>query len=323
LLGGATLTAGITALLWGLLQGGEAWAWNSPESIAIFAAAVLLLAVFFWQETRAEEPVLPLGLFRNRIIVVGSIAGALSGAALFGVTSYVPLMVQGVEGGTATDAGTVVAPMSMGWPLGSIIAGRLMVRFGYRLATVIGGACLLAGGLLLLLIGDGTPRALLIAMLLLVGLGLGFTSTAFIVSIQNAVPWSQRGVATATNQFFRTIGGTIGVAAMGALLTAQWRSHSADLGAASEFDRANLLLDPARRAELTPELTEIFRRALDQALDSVYLVVAVLSALVFLSVLFFPRGRADELAAADEAQPPAEPEPAVGSAQRGAETQTH
>ena len=294
--GSATLTAGVTVLLWGLLQGGKAWGWGSPESVATFAGAALLLVVFLWQETRAPEPVLPLSLFRNRIIAVASVAGALSGAAMFGVTSFVPLFVQGVRGGTATDAGTVVAPMSLGWPAGSIIAGRLIVRFGYRPATLIGGVCLLLGGLLLATVNDGTPHALIVALLVLVGLGLGFTSSAFVISVQNAVPWSQRGVATATSQFFRTIGGSIGVAVLGAILTAQWRQQAADRGAGGEFDRANTLLDPARRATLPAETVEALRQALDGALHSVYLVVAALTALVFLSVLFFPRGRAQDLA---------------------------
>ena len=296
-LGSVTLTAGITALLWGLLQGGKAWAWSAPESIGTFAVAAALLAIFLWQETRAAEPVLPLSLFRNRIIAVCSIAGALSGAAMFGVTSFVPLFVQGVEGGTATDAGMVVAPMSMGWPVGSIISGRLIVRFGYRLATLIGGVCLLLGGLLLVTVQDGTPRALIVVLLVLVGLGLGFTSSAFVIAVQNAVTWSQRGIATATTQFFRTIGGSIGVAVLGALLTAQWRGRAADLGAGADFDRANTLLDPERRTDLAPATVEVLRQALDQALRSVYIVVAALTVLVFLSVLFFPKGRAQDLAA--------------------------
>jgi EmrB/QacA subfamily drug resistance transporter len=304
-LGSATLTAGITALLLGLLQGGDAWAWTSPESLATFGAAALLLAVFLWNEARVPEPVLPLSLFKNRIITVASIAGALSGAAMFGVTSFVPLFVQGVEGGTATDAGMVVAPMSIGWPAGSIIAGRLIVRFGYRPATLIGGVCLLLGGLLLALVDEGTSRALFIVLLVLVGLGLGFTSSAFVIAIQNAVPWSQRGVATATSQFFRTIGGSIGVAVLGAVLASQWAARAA-VATVPDIDRS-ALLDPERRAQIPAETLAAVQSSLAGALHVVFLLVTGLTVLVFLAVLFFPRGSAEDLAAdtsSERAVPP-------------------
>jgi EmrB/QacA subfamily drug resistance transporter len=301
-LGSISLTAGVSVLLWGFLEGGKAWAWGSPQSLTIFAAAALLLAFFLWNEARVPEPVLPLSLFRNRIIAVASLAGALSGAVLFGVTSFVPLLVQGVQNGSATDAGLVVAPMSIGWPVGSIIAGRLIVRYGFRLAVLIGGACLLAGGLLLPLIGMDTGRALIVVMLLLVGLGLGFTSSAFVIAVQNAVPWSQRGVATATSQFFRTIGGSVGVAVLGAVLASQWRGRANDLAGSDIYSRASDVLDPASRASLPANVRDMLQVSLADTLHVIYIAVAVITVLVFISVLFFPRGRAEELAAGSETE---------------------
>ncbi len=299
--GSVTLTAGLTALLWGLLEG-RTWGWGSPESIATFSAATLLLLVFLWIETRAKEPVLPLSLFRNRIIAVASLGGALAGAAQFGVTSFVPLFVQGVKNGTATDAGTVVAPLSMGWPIGSIIGGRLIVRFGYRAATLIGGVCLLLGGVLLAFVGESTPRPFIIVLLLLIGLGMGFTSSAFVIAVQNAVPWGQRGVATATNQFFRTIGGSVGVAVLGAVLVARW-AEGAVAGEGGR-GRSSVLLDPERRAALPPDVLASMQSSLADALHVVFVLVAALTVLVFLTVLFFPKGRAQDLAATHGAPSP-------------------
>jgi len=135
-------------------------------------------------------------------------------------------------------------------------------------------------------------------LLSLIGLGMGFTSSAFVIAVQNAVSWSQRGVVTATSQFFRTIGGSIGVAVLGAILTAQWTRRAADAGGLG-FDRS-ILLDPARRGEVTPDLLAAMQSALAGALHSVYLVIAALTALVFLAVLFFPKGRAQDLEAKDE-----------------------
>jgi MFS family permease len=309
-LGSAALTAGVTALLWAFLQGGKAWAWDSPQSIGTFGVSAALLALFIWNEGRAPEPVLPLSLFRNRIIAVASLAGALSGAIMYGVTSYVPLLVQGVQGGSASDAGTVVAPMSLGWPVGSIIAGRLIVRSGYRLVVLIGGVCMLAGGLMLLLIGEEISRVLLVTMLVLIGMGLGFTSSAFVIAIQNAVSWSQRGIATATTQFFRTIGGSIGVAVLGAMLTARWRANAEARVAGTDFNRASDILDPAKRDALPLDALAGFQHALADGLHSIYGAVAALSVVVFLVILFFPRGSADELAGGAEDVVEGEAEPA-------------
>lgn len=302
--GSIALTVGISLLLWSLLHGNSGAAWTSVTNLAVLAAALLSLVAFLWVETRVPEPVLPLGLFKNRVIAVASLAGALSGATMFGITSFVPLFVQGVQLGTATDAGTVVAPLSMGWPVGSIVAGQLIVRFGYRLAVRIGASCILAGGLLLLLVTETTPRALLVLLLVLVGLGLGFTSSAFVVAIQNAVTWSQRGVATASSQFFRTIGGSIGVAVLGAVLASSWNAH-ASAGSALGAVNRSALLDPARRATLAAAEIDVLRHSLNQALQDVYVLVAGLAVLVFVTAWFFPRGRAHELSA--EARSTAEP----------------
>jgi EmrB/QacA subfamily drug resistance transporter len=307
-IGSVALTAGVTALLWGLLQGGEAWAWSAPASLATFAAAGLVLAFFLWNETRAPEPVLPLSLFRNRIIAVASIAGALAGAAMFGVTSFVPLFVQGVRGGSATEAGLVIAPLSLAWPAGSIISGRLIVRFGYRPSTLVGGVCLALGGLVLATVGEGVSWMVLIALLVLIGLGLGFTTSAFVIAVQNAVSWSQRGVATATSQFFRTIGGSIGVAILGTVLASRW-GHEAAVRGAGDFERS-VLLDPARRVNVPVDILAAMESALAVALQNVFVVTAGFAALVLLAVLFVPKGSAAELAdGAREPAPAAAPEP--------------
>lgn len=317
-IGSVTLTAGITALLFGLLQGGEAWAWISPESIMMFGAAALLIGIFLWNETRTPEPLLPLSLFRNQVIAVASIAGAISGAVMFGVTTFVPLFVQGVKGGTATDAGLVIAAMSIGWPVGSIVAGQMIVRVGYRRATLIGGVCLLLGGALLAFVGESTSRAFLIGLLLLIGLGMGFTSSTFVIALQNAVAWSQRGVVTATSQFFRTIGGSIGVAVLGAVLTARWTRLAGEAGGLN-FDRS-ILLDPARRVEAAADTIAAMQSVLAEALHGVYVIIAVLSALVFLAVLFFPKGSAEDLKAADE-EPAPQPVAATPAAEAGVTAQ--
>src|SRR5258707_7792401 len=121
--GTLTLTGGIVALLFALLQGGTSWAWNSLPSIGLFALATVLIALFLWQERRAHEPVLPLTLFTNRIIAISSIGGVILGVIMFCVSSYVPLFVQGVKGGTSASAGITLGPMLVGWPVASPVNG--------------------------------------------------------------------------------------------------------------------------------------------------------------------------------------------------------
>src|SRR6266700_2980834 len=121
-LGTLTLTGGVVALLFALLQGGTTWAWTSYQSIALFVVAIVLLLLFIRTEQRAEEPILPLDLFKSRIIAISSIGGVVLGVLMFGITSYVPLFVQGVKGGTATSAGITLGPLLLAWPIAASIS---------------------------------------------------------------------------------------------------------------------------------------------------------------------------------------------------------
>src|SRR5205085_285543 len=230
-LGTLTLTFGIIALLFALLQGGVTWAWTSLPSLGLFALAVVLIALFLFQETRASEPILPLTLFSNRIIAISSIGGVVLGVVLFGVTSYVPLFVQGVKGGTATSAGITLGPLLVAWPIAATLSGKIILRYGYRLTAVVGAMLVAIGVGLVMLLQVGSTLPYIVIAMLVIGTGLGLMSTAFVISVQNAVPWNVRGVATASTQFFPTIGGTVGVALMGTILIYRWlrASHQSSL----------------------------------------------------------------------------------------------
>src|SRR5437016_3638906 len=136
-LGTVTLTGGITALLFAMLQGGATWAWTSVPSLSLFALSVALIALFLFQEARASEPILPLTLFTNRIITISSIGGVILGVVMFGITSYVPLFVQVVRGGTATSAGVTLGPLLLAWPIAAAFSGKIILRYGYRLTAVV------------------------------------------------------------------------------------------------------------------------------------------------------------------------------------------
>jgi len=134
-IGTLTLTTSVAALLFAVLQGGTTWAWDSLPSLALFIAAIVFLAVFLWQEQRTGEPILPLTLFKNRIIAISSIGGLILGILMFGITSFIPLFVQGVQGGTATNAGLTLTPFLLAWPIAATLSGRIVIRYGYRFSA--------------------------------------------------------------------------------------------------------------------------------------------------------------------------------------------
>jgi EmrB/QacA subfamily drug resistance transporter len=287
-LGTVSLTAAVTLLLLALIEGPESWGWGDPRTLALLAGSAVGLAVFFWQERRTPEPMLPLDLFQNRLIAVASAGNVLLGALLFSITAYVPMFGQGVLGGTAVDAGTILAPILIGWPISSTLAGRLLLKVGYR-AMSIGGAILgLAGALLLASAEAGTGRPQIMAAMLIIGLGLGFASMPYLLGVQSAVPWHQRGVATSSVQFFRNIGGALAVAALGALLSSRLQAL---VGSGAD---ANAVLDPALRARLAPATLGHLTGALRHGLHAVFIAMAVLAVAGLAVALLFPRGSARE-----------------------------
>jgi MFS family permease len=190
-----------------------------------------------------------------------------------------------VLGGTAIDAGMALAPMSIGWPIGSTVSGWLLVRLGYRPFAIVGAAFGTVGSLLLAAVHAGSGRMPVMAAMFVVGLGLGFMATPYLLAVQNAVPRRRRGVATSSVQFFRTIGGAIAVAILGAVLNA----HLAGAGSVDP----DAILSPERRAQLPPGTLTRLVSALDGGLHSVYLIVAVIAFSGLVIALFFPAGSAE------------------------------
>src|SRR6266568_2299506 len=303
--GTLTLTAGIVALLFAVLEGGSLWAWDSVQSIVLFAFAFGLIVLFLRQEQRAPEPILPLSLFNNRIIAISSIGGVILGVLMFGITSYVPLFVQGVKGGTATSAGITLGPLLLAWPIAATLSGRIVIRYGYRFAASLGMALSTIGTGMVILFTRDTGLPFIITAMIFIGTGLGFASTSFILAVQNAVPWNLRGVATATTQFFRTIGGTVGIAVMGTILNIQmaWRfppifGHFAAATARlpKSVAQANVLLTPDVRATLPSDFLYQLQSALAQSLFWVNGLMLAVAVAGLAAMFLLPGGRADKYA---------------------------
>jgi EmrB/QacA subfamily drug resistance transporter len=216
--GAAVLTVALTLLILGVLEGGQAWAWGSPQSVAVLAAGAVLLGVFVAIERRAADPVVPLRLLRNRLLVATCLVAACVGAVLLGLTSYIPTFVQDVLGSGPLVAGFALAALSIGWPLSASQSGRVYLRIGFRLTALIGASVVVLGSALLLLLDESTSVLQVGATSFVIGLGMGFSAAPTLIAAQSAVQWEERGVVTGSNMFFRSAGSAIGVAVFGAVV---------------------------------------------------------------------------------------------------------
>jgi EmrB/QacA subfamily drug resistance transporter len=264
--GAVVLTVALTLLILGLLEGGQAWAWASPQSIAVLGAGAVLLGLFVVVERRAVDPVVPLRLLRRRLLVATNLVAACVGAVLMGLTSYVPTFVQDVLGTGPLVAGFALAALTLGWPISASQAGRVYLRIGIRSTALIGATVVVLGSALLLLL-DGSASVLQVgATAFVIGLGMGFTAAPTLIAAQSAVQWQQRGVVTGTNMFFRSAGSAVGVAVFGAIVN------------------ASVGTSVVEGDGVAPE-------ALAIAVHHVFIGTAVVAAVMLAAVLLMPRNR--------------------------------
>jgi EmrB/QacA subfamily drug resistance transporter len=232
--GAALLSVGVTAALLALAWGGTTYPWGSAEVLGAAMVAVLGLAAFLAVERRAPEPLLPLRLFRLRVVAVSTSASLLIGAVLFGITIYMPVYAQEVLHTSATSSGVILIPLSLGWVVASMIGGQLVARTGrYKAFPLIGSVLVLIGTLLLTRLDADSSRATVSAYLVVIGLGMGTMFQVFVIASQNRVDPGELGVATAAIQFSRSLGGSVAVAALGALLVA--KGHDIQAGTHAVF----------------------------------------------------------------------------------------
>ncbi|AIQ50533.1 MDR family MFS transporter [Paenibacillus sp. FSL R7-0331] len=271
--------AGVGALLFGLTAGGQNLAWTSPLLLGLLGTAVILLVIFLFVERRAPEPMLPLSLFSIRNIAVSTGANLLVSTLIIGLSTYVPLWVQGVFGGSAALSGLLLAPMSVGWTLGSIAGGRLILRAGARRTGMLGLSLITAGAVGLIFMTAASSQLLLLCLMLFCGVGFGYASTVFTIIAQSSVTHEQRGASTALNTFTRSLGQTVGVALFGSWLNLSINRQLADqTGAVSGAD-INKLLNPHGGSTLSGDAWSSLHGALEGGLHSLFIVMAVFAVL--------------------------------------------
>ena len=219
-LGTALLMASASCLVLFTSLGGTTYPWGAPLMIGFAVAGAVLLAVFVVVERRAAEPVLPLHLFSNRGFSSTSVVGFIVGLALFGAVTYLPVFFQIVHGESPTDSGLQLLPLLAGMIVCSTGSGYVISRTGrYRAFPITGTALITAGILLLAQVGVGTSLIVAALFMFVLGVGLGCVMQVLVLIVQNAVPYSELGVATSGATFFRSIGGSFGTAIFGAIFS--------------------------------------------------------------------------------------------------------
>ncbi|WP_442853157.1 MFS transporter [Arthrobacter sp. 9MFCol3.1] len=219
-LGAGLLTVSLTLLILGALEGGQAWAWDSAISDAVFAGGALLFVAFILVERRAAEPVLPPWVVSRRLLATTAMVAFGVGAVMLGITSYVPTFLVGALSTSPIVAGLALAALTIGWPISASQSGRLYLRIGFRNTALIGITVTVIGTAVLAVTASAPNVALVAGSCFIVGLGLGLVATPTLIAAQTSVEWNERGVVTGTNLFARSIGSSIGVAVFGAIANA-------------------------------------------------------------------------------------------------------
>jgi EmrB/QacA subfamily drug resistance transporter len=278
--GAVLLAVGLSGIVLLTSLGGTSYAWASTEIVALGVIGVAGLAAFVWVESRAAEPILPLRLFRNGVFRSTSAIGFVIGFALFGALTYLPLFQQVVRGDSPTESGLQLIPVMAGVLLGSIGSGQVITATGrYRVFPIAGTAIAAVGMLLLSRLDADTSGVFAGFAMFVMGLGLGLVMQVLVLAVQNAVDYAELGVATSGATLFRSMGGSLGTAVLGAIFTNRLAdelagSPAAGVGAGS--------LDPSAIGRLPAPVRETYTTAFTDALSTVFVVAAAIVALAFL-----------------------------------------
>ncbi len=314
-LGATFLIAATVPLLLGFTWAGSQYAWSSWQVLSIFATSIVFAALFIVYEARLEhqnaQPIIAPSLFKNRIFTVSLLITMITSMGMFGSILFLPLYAQGVLGISATNSGLLLAPLMLGLVFSSVISGQLVSRFGrYKWVAFVGMAITICGSLLLQRLDVNSTNTDLIIAMIILGLGLGFSMSTYTVIVQNALP-DKIGESTSGLTFFRSIGATIAVAAMGSILTSAYvpgfhNALSTQIKAIipakglSAFDNPNILLSPGAQKQLLAsfshlgpqgvalynQLLEAVKIGLTSGIHNVYVLSTILMCIGFVAIFF-------------------------------------
>jgi EmrB/QacA subfamily drug resistance transporter len=310
-LGMAALVLCVVSLIMGLSWGGV-YEWSSPHVIGSLAISAVTVIVFLVIESRAAEPIIPLSIFRSRVVDVAVAARFCIGVGMFGVIIFVPLFFQVVLGQSATNSGIVLMPMMLGMVVASTLSGQAVSRLGghYRIQALIGLAIMSVGIYLMSRMTPDTTYARALLNTAVTGIGMGIALPLFVIAVQNAVPYPIMGVATSSVQFFQSIGQAVGLAVFGSVMTSHFTANVVSSmpdeivkvlppgtmsNLTSTFEA--LLIDPNALArlqqmfsgagpEMMAQFLQVMKGALASAITDVFAIGAVIVVLAFAVTLF-------------------------------------
>jgi len=281
--GAALMVAGVSALLLVTEWGGQQYDWLSPQILGLIAAVVVFLGSFLYRESKADEPILSLHLFKNSVVRIALPVLFIMGAALFGSLVYVSLYFQIVNGLSPTSAGLHLIPMTLGMIPVSIIVGRIISKTGkYRIFPMVGMALVSIAVALMGMLRVDTPSWHISLYLFLLGMGMGQVMQVVTLAVQNAIPPREMGAGTAAIGFFRSLGGAIGSAAFGALLTSRL-AHNLHSGGSGTGQ-----LNAEAIHKLPMAVQHVIFEAFTKSTNTVFLVAAGVTAVGFILTLFLP-----------------------------------
>ncbi|WP_422123675.1 MDR family MFS transporter [Planococcus sp. X10-3] len=289
--GALLLTTGLVSLLYLMVEGGVSFDWLSATAGILLVIALLSFTLFVIVERKAKDPIMPFDIWRNRTILYANLVSLATGIILISVSSYLPTYVTGVMEQPAAIAGFTLTAMSIGWPIAATLSGRLLIRFGYFRTSLAGGMFLVIGALLFVVMRPEYGPWWAALSSFIIGIGMGLTSTAFIVSIQSSVNYEKRGVATASNMFMRNLGSTIGVALLGTVLNSSLLNYFAKSDGTYNLDSINTLLTVDSRADMSADTLQYLQQGLSLALQNVYALMAVFAVISLLLIFGLPRDK--------------------------------
>ncbi len=277
--GAFTMLMGIISLMLGLMVAGS-YTWE--QTLGLFAFSLVMFLLFSRVENSAKDPILHLSFFRNRIFLVSIIVAFIVSMGMFGATTFIPIFIQGVLGKSATNSGIMMLPMVVSNMLASTIAGQVISRTGkYRILSITGLSIATLGMTLFSLMSTSTTDFELARNMMLIGIGMGITFPLFTITVQNAFEHSKLGVATASLQFFRNIGGLFGVTLFGTVMAMLLNSSGAQLD-------PSLIFDPDFLSSLNVGSVMAMKSTLALSMDSIFLIAAFATALGLVITFLLP-----------------------------------
>lgn len=298
IMGAGSLAGWILCLLTLILSEGEQFLWNSPAVILLAVFTVVFLVCFIISENRAAEPVLSLKFFKYSGFVIGNGAAFFSSFGVFSLFAYAPLFIQGALRKSPIEVGYVMLTLSLAWTGGPILLSRILHKITYKLAISAGALLLTAGSGYALTFGPSTTMSECLSAFGIIGLGMGFVSICTLLVVQGSLPPGDLGVATSSQQFFRTLGGTIGIAVSGAVATGSLVSllrSAGDRIPLAVFRQVEESMENIFKPEffklLLPETKEILQGAVADSISAVFRIVFGMAVLTFISSLLLSEKR--------------------------------